>query len=150
VLVGVLITLVSLIFIFSSIVQKKGQVWVCKNNKWVAKGTPSYPKPDDPCGKKYPLPKTSEDCLKEGGVWKKMGPDPIETCNIKTMDRGTICTDNSECEGWCQANLTRDQLQEGMQGKSLANRKGQCSVWRVELGCFGMLRQGTVSVICVD
>lgn len=65
------------------------------------------------------------------------------------MDRGNICTDNSECEGWCQADLSREDLQKGMSGKTFKG-KGQCSVWRVELGCFGMLKQGKISVICID
>ncbi len=124
-------------------------LWVCQNNMWIAHGKPSYAKPEDPCGIKKAIPKTKEECLKNGGVWKKLGPDPFETCNIKALDRGAICTDNSECEGWCQADITRDQLREGMKGKTRKG-KGRCSVWRIELGCFGMLKKGVVSVICID
>lgn len=124
-------------------------LWICQNNQWIKHGNPSYPKPENPCGKKKSLPKNKEECLQIGGVWKKLGPDPVESCNIKAEDRGSICTDNSECEGWCQSDLSREQLQEGMRGKTLKG-KGRCSVWRVELGCFGMLKQGTISVICID
>jgi len=124
-------------------------LWICQNNKWIMHGKPSYPKPADPCGKKYPLPKTKDECIQKGGIWKKLGPDPVETCNIKAADRGSICTDNSECEGWCQANMTREQLREGMRGKTRKG-KGMCSVWRVELGCFGNLKEGKISVICID
>jgi hypothetical protein len=124
--------------------------WICQNNKWIKHGNPSYTKPDDPCGKKKSLPKTKETCLQEGGVWKKQGPDPFETCNIKAMDRGSICTDNNDCEGWCQADITKNQLRQGMMGKLQIHGRGYCSVWRVELGCFGMLKAGKVSVICID
>ena len=124
--------------------------WICQDHQWIKHGHPSYPQPENPCGKKAPLPRTKEACFKIGGVWKKQGPESFETCNIKAADRGSICTDNSECEGWCQSNITRDQLREGMMGKLNIKGRGQCSVWRVEFGCFGMLKQGKVSVICVD
>ncbi len=147
---GVLIALVLPFFIFRPFLYRNNDIWVCKKNKWVASGSPSYPKPEDPCGKKYPLPKNKDECLKANGVWKRMGPDPVETCNIKAADRGSVCTDNDECEGWCQANLTRDQVREGMTGKLNVKGKGTCSVWRVELGCFGILKKGSMSVICID
>jgi len=148
--VGGLIALFFLIFTLRFILGGNEDSWICQNNKWVAHGKPSYAKPDDPCGKKYPIPKTKEECLQKGGVWKKLGPDPWETCNIKATDRGAVCTDNSECEGWCQANITRDQVREGMMGKLNIKGRGTCSVWRVELGCFGMLKEGKISVICID
>lgn len=124
--------------------------WICVDNKWIKHGHPNYQKPDDPCGKKTPLPKTKDECLQIGGVWKKQGPEPFETCNIKAADRGSICTDNSQCEGWCQANITRDQVRQGMMGKLNTKGRGSCSVWRVELGCFGMIKEGKVNVICID
>lgn len=146
-----LIIIVSIIFLLFGLVLLRGNEdsWLCQNNQWIKHGFPSYPKPESPCGKKLPLPKNKNDCLKAQGVWKKQGPEPFETCNIKASDRGNICTDNGECEGWCQANLTRDELRQGMSGKTFVG-KGQCSVWRVELGCFGMLKQGRISTICID
>jgi len=148
--IGLLLVILSFIFIFRFFFSGNEDAWICQNNKWVAHGKPSYPKPEDPCGKKEPLPKTKETCLQKGGIWKKQGPEPFETCNIKAKDRGAICTDNSECEGWCQANISRDQLREGMRGKLNVKGRGSCSVWRVELGCFGMLKKGSVAVICID
>jgi|GEM_PF-1083400 len=125
--------------------------WRCEKNKWVMHGHPSQPKPDDPCGVKTPLPRTKEACLGQGGVWKKQGPEPFETCNRKAKDRGTICRDSSECEGMCQATLSREEMYEGMRGKlNLRNRTGQCSVWVVELGCIGIVKEGNVQVLCID
>ena len=147
----ILIIFVAIFIICILLVLLRGRedLWICQNNKWITHGKPSYSKPTDPCGKKPPLPKTKDECIKNGGTWKKLGPDPVETCNIKAADRGSICTDSSECEGWCQANATREQLRAGMSGKTWRG-KGQCSVWRVELGCFGILKEGRVSVICID
>lgn len=126
--------------------------WICdKNGQWVKHGNPSYPMPIISCGKNTPLPKNREDCLSQGGVWAKQGPEPFETCNRKAKDRGNLCRDNSECEGMCQVDLTQDQLSQGMRGKLNLNKKlGQCSVWVVELGCYGMMQNGKAQVICID
>ena len=86
-----------------------------------------------------------------GGVWKKQGPEPYETCNRKAIDRGNLCRDNGECEGMCQVELTEEEMSQGMRGKTnIKKNYGQCSVWVVELGCNGMMKQGKVSVICID
>lgn len=125
--------------------------WICDKGVWITHGKPSYPKPEDPCGKKIVLPKTKEDCLKVNGSWKKLGPDPFETCNIKATDRGNICHDSSECQGMCQVDLTKEELRQGMSGKLFSNKKyGSCSVWVVELGCRGIIKNGKAQVICLE
>ena len=93
--------------------------WVCKNGKWVKQGKPSYPKPVVSCNKKPALPKNKEECLSEGGIWKKQGTAPFETCNKKTIDRGNLCRDNSKYEGLCQIQLTKEELRQAMGGKKL-------------------------------
>jgi hypothetical protein len=125
--------------------------WVCLEGKWVNYGEPAYPKPENPCGQKISLPKNQEDCAKIDGSWKKLGPDPFETCNVKAKDRGTICHDSSECSGMCQVDLTKEELSEGMRGKIFTEKKhGQCSVWVVELGCRGIMKDGKAQVICIN
>ena len=125
--------------------------WICDKGVWITHGKPSYPKPEDPCGKKISLPKTKEDCLKINGSWRKLGPDPFETCNLKVTDRGNICHDSSECQGMCQVDLTKEELRQGMSGKLFSNKKhGTCSVWVVELGCRGIMKEGKAQVICID
>lgn len=125
--------------------------WICDKGVWISHGKPSYPKPSDPCGKKITLPKTEVDCLKINGVWKKLGPDPFKTCNVKATDRGNICHDSSECQGMCQVDLTKEELSQGMRGKLFSNKKwGTCSVWVVELGCRGIMKDGKAQVICID
>jgi len=139
----------SFLFVLFSVFKINEDYWICKSGKWVKHGKPSYPQPIVSCAGKAKLPRTKDECLKQGGVWKKLGPDPFETCNFKAKDRGNICYDSSECEGSCQANLTREELREGMKGRSWT-RNGQCSVWIVELGCQGIVREGKASVMCID
>jgi hypothetical protein len=147
----VIAVILGIIFFLRFIVGGDEDTWICDNGQWVMHGKPSYAKPENPCGKKISLPKIKEDCLKIGGVWAKQGPEPFETCNVKAPDRGNICHDNSECQGTCQVALTKEELSRGMQGKPIGNKKyGQCSVWTVEMGCFGMMKQGKARVICVD
>jgi hypothetical protein len=125
--------------------------WVCKNGEWVKQGQPSYPKPIVSCHKKPFLPNNKKECLASGGIWKKQGTAPFETCNKKTTDRGNLCRDNSECEGWCQVNLSKEEVRKIMRKELKVNKKyGQCSVYVVEFGCFGMMEKGKVKVICID
>jgi len=147
----IILIILGIIFFLRFVVGGPEDSWICDKGQWITHGKPSYPKPENPCGKKVSLPRKKDDCLTMGGVWKKQGPEPFETCNIKATDRGNICHDNSECQGMCQVDLTREELSEGMQGKTLSNKKyGQCSVWVVELGCFGTMGSGKVQVICID
>ena len=150
-ILGILLVIFIGIFILWFINGKSGGLWKCDKGQWVKQGNPNYPKPVLDCGKPVSLPKTKEDCLTQGGVWKKQGPEPFETCNRKAIDRGNLCRDNSECEGMCQVDLTDSELSQGMRGKLNLNKQlGQCSVWVVELGCNGMMQNGKAQVICVD
>lgn len=132
-------------------IKKTNGFWICEKGSWVKQGNPNYPKPIKSCGQSKPLGRTKDDCLKQGGVWKKQGPEPFETCNRKAQDRGNLCRDNSECEGTCQVELTQNELSQGMRGKIASTKKyGQCSVWVIELGCFGFMKNGQTQVICID
>lgn len=143
--------IIFVVFFLRFVIGGNEDTWICENNTWVKHGNPSYPKPVISCRGATPLPKKEKECIKQGGVWEKQGIDPVATCDRKTIDRGNLCRDNSECEGWCQVDLTRDELRQGMSGKLKTNRKhGQCSVWVVELGCFGMMEKGKAKVICID
>ena len=149
----VLVTILVLRFILGG----DEDTWICETKpasgeaRWIKHGNPAYPSPVITCKGTKPLGKTKEECLTQGGVWKKQGPEPFETCNRKAIDRGNLCRDNGECEGMCQVDLTQEELSQGMRGKVTTSKKyGQCSVWVVELGCRGMMKQGKVQVICID
>ncbi|OGG00028.1 hypothetical protein A2Y99_02205 [Candidatus Gottesmanbacteria bacterium RBG_13_37_7] len=149
-------TIIGIIFLIAFLIRfvvgSDEDTWICSDKgEWIQHGKPSYPSPVMPCKGTKPLGKIKEDCLAQGGVWEKQGPEPYETCNRKTIDRGNLCRDNGECEGWCQVDLTREELSQGMRGELKTSKKtGQCSVWVVELGCFGMMEKGIAKVICID
>jgi len=148
----VVVGIISIILLFWLSTYQRNGFWICdKKRMWTKFGNVSYPSPFISCNKTISLPKNQNDCLKQRGVWAKQGIDPFATCNRKAVDRGNLCRDNRECEGWCQIELTREELRQGMSGKLRINQKyGQCSVWVVELGCFGMMEEGKPKVICID
>jgi len=51
-------------------------------------------------------PKDKETCLAKNGKWAKIGLFPEEECNLPTSDAGRECSDVSQCEGTCLADLT--------------------------------------------
>lgn len=143
--------------IFLIILRGSEDTWICEPTfvggsseaHWVKHGNPSFPKPLASCNGKEQLPNNKEDCLKKGGVWEKQGPEPFETCDIKTKDGGRECSDVSQCEGTCMVKLSDEQFRNGIKGKKFKGN-GVCSQWRVTLGCFGMVKKSEISVICID
>lgn len=148
----ILLIVVIGIFLYLFIANRSEGYWKCdEKGAWIKYRNPSYPSPVINCLNPNPLAKNETDCLASGGIWEKQGPEPVETCNRKTVDRGNICRDNGECEGMCQVELNSEELSQGMRGKVNSKKKyGQCSVWIVELGCMGIMKQGKISVICID
>ncbi len=104
---------------------------------------------DDVTTLKFTVPKTKEECLSKGGIWKRPGPRPTEECNLPTTDAGKICESSNVCEGVCLADLTSDQLRQGMSGK-LFQTKGKCSAVIKIYGCHGYVYLGWASVVCAD
>jgi hypothetical protein len=104
---------------------------------------------DDVTTLKFSVPKTEDECLQKGGVWKKPGPRPTEECNLPTKDAGKICSGSNECEGVCLADLTSDQISRGMRGK-LFQTKGKCSSYIKVFGCRGYVYRAWASVVCAD
>jgi hypothetical protein len=104
---------------------------------------------DDVTTLKFTVPKDKERCEAKGGIWKKMGPRPFEECNLKTTDAGKVCENSKECEGVCLANLTPEELSQGMRGK-LFHRLGTCSDVIKVMGCRAYVVLGWASVVCAD
>jgi hypothetical protein len=98
---------------------------------------------------KFTVPKDKENCLKAGGVWKKMGPRPFEECNLPTKDAGKICSGSNECEGVCLAELSREEMQKGMRG-NLFRTQGKCSSFIKTIGCQAFVYKGWAQVVCAD
>jgi hypothetical protein len=104
---------------------------------------------DDVTTLKFSVPKTKDECLQKGGVWKRPGPRPTEECNLPTTDAGKICESSNVCEGVCLSDLTSDQLRQGMNGK-MFQTKGKCSAVIKIYGCHGYVYRGWASVVCAD
>jgi hypothetical protein len=98
---------------------------------------------------KFTVPKDKTGCENAGGVWKKPGPRPKEECNLPTKDAGKICDGSHECEGVCLAELTSEQLRQGMSGK-MFKTLGKCSGFIKVFGCRAYVYQGWAQVVCAD
>jgi hypothetical protein len=98
---------------------------------------------------KFSVPKDKVSCEEIGGIWKKMGPRPFEECNIPTKDAGKVCSESKICEGVCLADLTYDQIKDGMKGKKIKTL-GKCSSVIKVMGCRAYVYQGWAQVVCAD
>lgn len=98
---------------------------------------------------KFTVPKDQENCIKVGGVWKKMGPRPVEECNLPTKDAGKTCLGSNVCEGVCLADLSGEDLRKGMSGK-MFKTEGKCSNYIKVMGCRAYVYQGWAQVVCAD
>jgi hypothetical protein len=146
-----ILLVIFLSFIYFSYAKQKGY-WECnKNNKWTKHGLPDYPAPVISCPNSNSLPQDKASCLAQGGIWSQQGLAAKATCNRKAVDQGNMCRDNAECEGWCQVELTNNELKQGMSGQVQTSKQyGQCSTWVLRVGCFGMLEKGKIKTICID
>jgi hypothetical protein len=98
---------------------------------------------------KFTVSKDRESCEAVGGVWKKMGPRPMEECNLPTKDTGKECSGSNQCEGVCLADLSSEDLSKGMRGK-LFRTEGKCSSFIKVMGCRAYVYAGWAQVVCVD
>ena len=89
----------------------------------------------------YFAAKTSEEqqCESQGGYWfEAIGP---AFCNMPTQDFGKICNDDSDCQGGC--------IVSGNVGDTSVI--GECSQYRVVLGCNPVIEEGTITtILCQD
>jgi len=99
--------------------------------------------------KTFDFPKDKEACEVKGGIWKKIGPRPNEECNLPASDSGKICTDSEQCQGYCLAKLSPEQLRSGMKGKRIKT-DGFCSPTLKTIGCQGFIKNGFANIICLD
>ncbi|PIS08979.1 hypothetical protein COT75_03895 [Candidatus Beckwithbacteria bacterium CG10_big_fil_rev_8_21_14_0_10_34_10] len=97
----------------------------------------------------FDFPKDEETCELQGGTWGKIGPHPVKECNLPASDSGKFCTDSNQCQGYCLAQLTQEQLKSGMKGK-IIKTNGTCSPTLKVIGCRGFIRNGFASIICLD
>ena len=82
-------------------------------------------------------------CEDAGGRWMIVENSPYAqpTCNLPTSDAGQVCTDSSECESYCQAEI---EAQTGSVGE------GTCHDFMFSLtGCAQTVEAGIVqTTVC--
>ncbi len=99
------------------------------------------------------LPKDQSSCEAQGGKWGRIGPSPVESCNLRTSDGGQVCSDSSECEGLCIAELSPQDYERVRMsgGKVVIETKGKCAPWRITVGCNPVVTSGKVKgIMCID
>lgn len=134
----------TIIFVTAFCIVASGIVFVRYQNNKPPKDTMDTIR-SDATDVKFTLPKTQETCVANGGVWKKIGIAPVETCNIATKDAGKPCENSKVCEGSCIVPVPSS----GLRTKPFRT-KGTCSAWAVTVGCWGFVADGWASVLCVD
>jgi len=97
------------------------------------------------CEKKEP--KDKESCEKLGGTW--MIRD-VEVCSLPTSDSEKECSDSSQCEGYCIAELSEKEYKETMQG-TIIYTEGKCTAKTTAFGCAPHVDDGKVNgILCMD
>lgn len=96
-------------------------------------------------------PTNKTDCEAAGGKWGGVGIFPAKVCNLPTKDAGKICSDGSECEGDCIAELSKSQLDQVMYSHATFYTKGKCTARRIVVSCHPVVRRGMVKgLLCRD
>lgn len=97
------------------------------------------------------VPKDKATCEAKGGRWGPIGIFPEEVCVLPTSDAGKICSDSKECEGICEASLSKDDYDRLVNYHIPVLTKGACSAQRTSIGCHAIVENGIVyGILCVD
>jgi hypothetical protein len=89
-------------------------------------------------------------CEAQGGKWGPMGLHPQEVCNLPTSDAGASCSDSSQCQSACVAELTPQQFDDVFRNGVVIQTSGACAAWHILVGCLPFVEDGMVSIICID
>lgn len=94
---------------------------------------------------KEPLLTARPACESRGGYFVAT----IGACRLPAPDRGKVCRNSSECDGFCEAQLSPDELTGIMKGGK-PEKTGICGQWKNPVGCFYTVEGGRVSKTCAD
>ncbi len=96
------------------------------------------------------VPNTKASCEATGGTWAAFGISPIEKCVLPASDAGKECSDSSECEGSCVAELSKEDNDKVLRGQAVS-ATGKCTSSKSVFGCFPIVTQGKVDgILCID
>ena len=97
------------------------------------------------------FPTDQASCESVGGIWGVFDLTDTERCILPTSDAGKICTDSSQCEGPCIANITQEQYSALIETQVPISATGYCSSWMTSAGCNAYVEDGMVNgIFCVD
>ncbi len=85
-------------------------------------------------------------CESEGGFFI----EALEQCQLPTTDAGKACKDSSECEGFCEADLSADEISKIAIGEQV-KKMGTCGQRKnFHSGCSYIVEDDAVERFCAD
>jgi len=85
-------------------------------------------------------------CQAEGGYFV----ETLEICRLPTSDAGKACKDSSECEGFCETNLSAGEISK-VANEEQVEKTGACGQWKNFFsGCFYTVEDGATERLCAD
>ena len=83
-------------------------------------------------------------CQAEGGFFV----EDLEQCQLPASDAGKTCEDSSECEGFCEADLSAEEIIKIAKGERV-EKTGACGQWKnFFAGCSYVIEDGVVERFC--
>ena len=96
------------------------------------------------CGPRDNISVMKTQCESDGGFFV----EALEQCQLPASDGGKVCTDSSECEGFCETYLTQGEISKVAKGDTI-EKAGACGQWKnFASGCFYTIEMGKVDKIC--
>lgn len=87
---------------------------------------------------------TAAECQQQGGIWQPVCFRQIPFCLKTTADQGRPCTDSSQCEAGCEADLP-------LPSDPTLPVSGHCRANNNPCGCFALIHHGQpASMLCRD
>ncbi len=87
-----------------------------------------------------------EMCEKAGGNYI----EELTVCQLPASDAGKICENKSQCEGFCEAKLSPEEISKIIKGEQV-EKTGTCGQWKDGFGgCFYVVENGKVERLCAD
>lgn len=85
-------------------------------------------------------------CESEGGFFI----EALEQCQLPTTDARKTCKNSSECEGFCETDLSAEEISKVANGE-LVEKTGACGGWKnFHSGCFYIVEDAAVERFCAD
>ena len=83
-------------------------------------------------------------CQSEGGFFV----EALEVCQLPSSDVGKACRDSSECEGFCEADLSAEEISK-VANEERMEKTGACGQWKnFFAGCSYVVEDGLVERFC--